>query len=51
MLNGEEKPIPYPSRSLRTSENTYSQIEKEALEIIWGVKRFYTYVYAYVIVL
>lgn len=34
------------SRTLTKSERNYSQIEKEALSLVWGIKRFHKYVYA-----
>ena len=40
---GVERPIAYASRSLSETEKKYSQIEKEALSLVWGVKKFQTY--------
>ena len=42
-VKGEERPIAYASRSLSETEKKYSQIEKEALSLVWGVKKFQTY--------
>ena len=43
--DGSERPIAYASRSLAPAERNYSQLEKEGLACIFGVKRFHCYVY------
>lgn len=45
MINGEEKPIAYASRSLTSSERNYSQLDREALAIVFGINHFYNYVF------
>lgn len=46
MEDNTERPIAYASRSLTKTEKHYSQIDKEALALVWGVKKFHTYVFA-----
>ncbi|BES89777.1 Hypothetical protein NTJ_02585 [Nesidiocoris tenuis] len=46
MPNGSERPISFASRALNTTEQRYPQIDREALAIVWGVKRFFHYLYA-----
>ena len=45
MENGEEKPIASASRTLTASEHNHSQIEKEALSIVFGARKFHSYLY------
>ena len=43
--DGQEKPIAFASRSLGTAEMKYSQLEKEGLSIVFGVKKFHMYLF------
>ena len=40
-----ERPIAYASRTLSKAERGYSQLEKEALSLIFGVKKFHQFLY------
>jgi len=43
IINGQERPVAFISRSLTPAERNYSQIDREALAIIFTVEKFYVY--------
>nr|XP_037272788.1 uncharacterized protein K02A2.6-like [Rhipicephalus microplus] len=43
--SGEERPIGFASRSLATAEKNYSQLDKEALSLLFGVTKFRQYLW------
>lgn len=45
LIDGQERPIVFASRTLQPSERNYSQLDKEALAIYWGVSKLYHYLY------
>ena len=44
-LMGRSAPLPLATRTLTPSEKNYPQIEREALALLFGVKRFHQYLY------
>ena len=45
MPDGTDRPVAFASRSLSPAERKYSQLDKEALGIVFGIKRFHHYLY------
>lgn len=43
--DGTERPIQYASQTLNSTQQRYSQIDREAYAIIFGIKKFYQYVF------
>ena len=47
MPDGSERPIGYASRTLNKAEHNYSQLEKEGLSCVFGIKKFYSYLFGH----
>ncbi|UYV72010.1 K02A2.6-like [Cordylochernes scorpioides] len=45
VIGGQVRPIMFASRTLSGAERNYSQIEREALAIIYGVTKFHQFIY------
>lgn len=45
MPGGEEKPVGFASRTLTKAEKNYSHLDKEALAIVYGVRKFHQYLH------
>ena len=45
MEDGSEHPIAYASRTLTIAGRNYSNLEREALALVFGVKKFHKYIY------
>lgn len=45
MPSGEERPIAFASRTLSKAESNYAQIEREALAIVFGVKKCHQFLF------
>lgn len=45
MPNGDKHPVSFVSRTLTETEKKYAQLEKEALAIMYGVRKFHQYLY------
>ena len=47
LSDGSEKLVGYVSRTLTKAEKNYSQLEKEGLSLVFGVKKFYSYLFGH----
>ena len=43
--NGDIRPVAYASRTVTPTERRYSQTEREALSVLFGIQRFSVYLY------
>lgn len=44
-IDGVDRPVSFASRKLNTTQQNYSQLEKEAMAIVYAVTKFHKYIY------
>ena len=44
-IEGKERPVTFASHTLNTAERNYSQLEKEALALVYGLRQFHDYLW------
>ena len=49
--DGIEKPVAYAHRALTNAERNYSQLDKEALSLVFGLSKFHCYVFGKEVIL
>ena len=45
MEDGSEKPVAYASRTLSTTERNYGYLDKDALTVVFPVKKFHQFLF------
>lgn len=45
VINGVEKPVMFASRTLSSAEGNYAQLHREALGVIFAMKKFHKYIF------
>ena len=45
LTDGGERPIAFSSRTMTKAKKNYSHIDQEALSLVYGVKKFHSYLY------
>lgn len=45
LINGQERPIAFASKTLSSSEYNYYQLNRESLAVVFGAKKFHKYIY------
>lgn len=46
-VNGQQRPVCFASRTLNAAERNYSQLEREALALVFAIKRFHFYLFGH----
>ena len=47
LIDGKEWPVAFTSRTLTAAEKNYSQLEREALALVYALKKFHFYIYGF----
>ena len=47
VIDGKERPVFFASRTLNSAKRSYAQIEREALALVYALKKFHFYLYGH----